>query len=80
MVTDGELSFVLLYYCNIQWGLRGTFSGFISGNINFLIPEIGTPVTGNIKTSSNVGVPGLYIYRVDQEGIILPSYKSTGRY
>ena len=25
------------------------FGGFISGNTNFLIPEIGTPATENIK-------------------------------
>ena len=78
MVTDGDLSFSLFSYGDIQWG-EGASIGFRSLDRDFYVPGAFTVATVNIKKTSNVGVPGLYIYRVDQESIIEPSSNFTGK-
>ena len=70
LVTDGKLSFVLFSYGDIQWE-SGAFAGFNYGN-TFSVPGSQSSAIEDIETSSNVGVPGLYVYRVDQEYVIEP--------
>ena len=80
MVTEGEQSFILFSYGDIQWG-DGSFIGFISPNTKFSFPgplRRPQPVQG-IETASNVGVPGLYAYRVDQDSIIDPNSRFKGK-
>ena len=76
-VTDGDLSFSLFSYGDIQWG-EGENIGFRSLDRDFYVPGAFTAATVDIKKTSNVGVPGLYIYRVDQESIIEPRFNYTG--
>ena len=47
-------------------------------NSNFMVPGALTAATVDIENTSNVGVPGLYIYRVDQDNIIGPTSNYTG--
>ena len=84
MATDGTRSFVLFLYENITWttgdasGGRGGFGGtpaqvgFNAGDgIRFAsVPGSQTAEIANIEETSNVGVPGLWIFRVD-ENIVL---------
>ena len=78
LVTDGDRSFVLFSYGNIQWS-DGANVGFNSGNRSFMLPEALTSAIVDIETTSNVGVPGLYIYRVDQDSIMEPTYNFTSK-
>ena len=79
VITDGEQAFVLFSYGNIHWG-NGSFIGFISPNTIFIFPGPGRrpQAIQDKATSSNVGVPGLYAYRVDQDSIIDPSFRFKG--
>ena len=89
MATDGTFSFVVFRYADglIQWttgdasggsgGLGGTPAqgGFNAGDgTRFLsIPGSRTSAIVNIATTSNVGIPGLWIFRVDLSEIATPS-------
>ncbi len=47
----------------------------------FSLPGSGTRDVLDLDTCSNVGVPGLFVYRVDQSSIIHPSnYISIGKF
>ena len=78
LVTDGESSFLLFYYGDLQWGSAGRFIGILSHGMPYFIVESVYLSFQNIETTSNVGFPGLYIARVDQEDILVPSF--TGSY
>ena len=67
MTTDGDLSFVFLIYTDIQWG-TGSQIGFNAGDgvRSFTLPGALTNLTRDIDTLSNIGVPGVFIYRVDE--------------
>lgn len=71
LVTDGDKSFVFFSYLDIQLG--GANIGFNSGNNHYMIPGALSADTQDIETTSNVGVAGLYVFRVDQEDIIHPT-------
>ncbi len=71
MGTDGQLSFVTFLYDDIQW----TDSGHAVAGINagddvrsVTLPGSGTEDIRNLTTTSNVGVDGMWMYRVDREG------------
>ncbi len=38
------------------------------------MPGFQTPIVDDIETCSNVGIPGLFVYRVDQYDVIQPNY------
>ena len=59
-------------YGVIEWG-NDTYIGFNSDNTSYMLPGALTSATLYIGNSSNVGVQGLYVFRVDQESIIHPS-------
>ena len=85
LATDGLKSFAIFLYADgeIQWttgdasggsrGLGGTpaHAGYNAGDgIRFaLLPESDTPEIINIDTTSNVGVPGVWMFEVDEENI-----------
>ena len=89
--TDGSQSFVIFLYADgeIQWttgeasggvnGLGGTPAqvGFNAGDgINYAaVPESRTAEIVNITTTSNVGVPGVWIFQVNEESIVVSSGK-----
>lgn len=70
--SDGTSTFVAFLYDDIQWGTNSVIIGFNAGDgtRSFTLPESLT--TGgilNLETTSNVGIPGTYIFRVDQQDI-----------
>ena len=81
VVTHEEESFVLFSYGDTQWG-NESFVGFISPKTKFMVPGPGSRPLAilDIETSSNVGDPGIYAYRVDQESIIDPSFRFKGKF
>ena len=59
-----------------MWGLRSAETvniGFNSGNSSYMLPGGLTEAVIDIETTSNVGVAGLYVFRVDQDDIIHPT-------
>ena len=68
LATDGaNVSYVAFIYSDIQWGPGAQigFNGGGHGNAYFTLPGALSSNTLNISQMSNVGLPGLYIYRVD---------------
>ena len=72
MATDGAKSFVFFTYTDIQWG-EATI-GFDSGDgmRSFTLPGSRTVATRDIERMSNVGVAGVYAFRVDLPEIVGP--------
>ncbi|XP_077193136.1 sushi, nidogen and EGF-like domain-containing protein 1 isoform X2 [Paroedura picta] len=82
LITNRQISFILLNYATIQWttgsasggdaatGLGGTAAqaGFDSGNKikYYTIPTSRTPDIVNIAGTTNVGVPGRWAFQVDE--------------
>ncbi len=92
MATDGVTSFVLFLYADgqIQWttgdasggigGLGGTPAqvGFNAGDgVRFTtVPGSRTNEIINIEYTSNLAVPGMWVFRVDEEHIVAGGYTS----
>ena len=86
LATDGLKSYAVFLYADgeIQWttgdasggvnGLGGTpaKAGFNAGdNINFAhLPESCTPEIINVANTTNVGIPGVWIFQVDTNDIV----------
>ena len=76
ITTDGVQSFAIFLYNEIQWVLeydppypaKVGFSDGIS-NKSYELPGSGTPEIINITKRSNVGRPGVWMYRIDGENI-----------
>ena len=66
IAADVQMTFVLFIYGDIQWS-DGANIGFNAGDgtRSFMVPGALTNQTLNIDKGSNVGVRGVYIYRVD---------------
>ena len=81
MITDGTNSFVIFLYADnlIQWS-RGSANtvdaqgGFNAGDgtRHFTIEGSQTSAIVDIETTSNIGVAGKYIFRVDDVNISTP--------
>ncbi len=73
MSTDGDLSFVTFLYEDIQWSDGNAYAGFFHGYYGLIefIPGSNSDAR-NLPTTSNVGVPGMWMYRVDSQDIIMP--------
>ena len=67
------MTFVFFIYGDIQWG-DGANIGFDAGDgtRSFMVPHALTRQALNIDDGNNVGVTGLYIYRVDLCSVIGP--------
>lgn len=69
--TDGIRSFTFLLYNALQWSRSSNSqfaeAGFNAGNrLSFQrLPDTGTENITRLANTSNVGVPGLFIYRTD---------------
>ena len=73
IATDGNETFVLFLYEDVQWGNPYTTIGFNAGDgVRSFTPSLPDSVK-NVETASNIGIPGTYIFRVDQESIMEPS-------
>ena len=60
----------MFLYHDIQWSSGLTTIGFNAGDgvHYYTVPEsLTTDSVLNLDNSSNVGIPGMYIYRVDRE-------------
>ena len=60
----------MFLYHDIQWSSGTTTIGFNAGDgvHYYIIPEsLTTDGVLNLDNISNVGIPGMYIYRVDQD-------------
>ena len=77
LTTDGERSFTFFIYSDIQWG-DGVI-GFNAGDgvRSYTLPGSGSPAARNIEDDSNVGVKGVYAYRVDLPEIVGPGGESN---
>ncbi|XP_030835520.1 sushi domain-containing protein 2-like [Strongylocentrotus purpuratus] len=85
MVTDGRYSFAIFNYGDINWttgtasggdsgtGLGGTPAqvGFNAGDgvTSYSVPGSQTAVVVDIETTSNIGVPGRWVFRTDNSNI-----------
>ncbi len=61
MAYDAHLSFVTFLYEDIQWSDDNTFAGIFP---TAFIPGYFSDAR-NLPNTSNVGVPGMWMYRVD---------------
>ena len=70
MSTNGDISYIILIYTDIQWGTYAQI-GFNAGDgvRSFMLPSALTSQTVQIETMSNIGIPGVFIYRVDGTAI-----------
>lgn len=66
LMTDGETSYVCFIFEEIQWG-GGAGVGFNAGdgNRSLTVPGALTSETLELGNHSNIGRPGVFIYRVD---------------
>jgi len=83
MATDGRRSFVLFLYGSMSWttgdasGGRGGFGGHYAraglnagdGRRQVTVPYSGSRSIVNIRSRSNVGRAGLYVYRTDLSSV-----------
>ena len=67
IVADQQMTFVFFIYGDIQWAHDLASIGFSAGDGTrfFIVPGALRRQALNIDEGSNVGVTGLYIYRVD---------------
>ena len=74
IAADLQMTFVFFIYGDIQWG-AGANIGFNAGDSvrYYMAPGALTNQTLNIDEESNVGVTGVYIYRVDLRSVLGPS-------
>lgn len=72
LATDGTKSFVLFIYGDVTWGRAGIGFNAGDGKRSYTLPGSLDESTQEVEESSNVGVEGVYMYRVDQNKIINP--------
>nr|XP_006816089.1 PREDICTED: uncharacterized protein LOC100367463 [Saccoglossus kowalevskii] len=85
LISDGEKSFAIYNYCDIEWttgtasygntqGVGGTPAqvGFNAGDgvTFFAVPSSFQPEVIDIEETTNVGVPGRYVFQLNGETII----------
>ena len=72
------MSFVTLYYDAIEWGDRDEIiAGLNAGDrTTFEVPNV---PSGSLLIDSNIGIPGVYVYRVDRFDILQPPGKPNIR-
>ena len=85
LATDGSRTFVAFLYEDIQWSgiFFSTTIGFNAGDgvRSFTLPESLTAEgVLNLENTSNVGIPGVYIFRVDQNEVETPSTVIPGKF
>ena len=74
LVTDGDKTFTFFSYGDIAWSGNGqVYIGFNSGSSSYMLPQAFNETAEDIETTSNVGVAGLYVFRVDEDDIMHPT-------
>ena len=71
IASDGSRTYVLFIYDDIQWPSIGTLT-IIGFNAGDGVRSYTLPVQDvlNLENESNVGRPGTFIFRVDQEFVV----------
>ena len=69
MASDGEMTYALLVYEIIQWGERSDFAAGLNAGDGVTFVSLPAP----LAEDSNVGTPGIYIYRVDLLNVLNPN-------
>ena len=65
MATNGQMSFISFVYLDIQWG-RGAQVGFDAGDgSSFMVPGALTDATLEMDQMSNIDVPGVFLFHVN---------------
>ena len=74
LATDGEQTYALFLYLDIEWGSSSTTIGFNAGDQGrfFTLPESLTNGVLDLESTSNVGTPGMYVFRIDQRRVTIP--------
>ena len=77
LAVSGDQTFIIYLYADnlIQWSQSGrALAGYNAGDgiASYTIPGSLTEEIINIDSTTNVGVPGMWVFRVDQEQLILP--------
>ncbi|KAI0222756.1 hypothetical protein LSAT2_025993 [Lamellibrachia satsuma] len=81
LVTNGHSSFAILNYGDISWkgkpGSKPAQVGFNAGDGKryFSVPGSLTDAVVDIETTSNVKLPGRWMFRIDQETIVSVTVK-----
>ena len=78
IASDGEMTFVLFLYDDIQWSNEFTRIGFDSGTgMGYNLPQEIFNNILNLESLSNIERPGIFAFRVDQGSGILLSPSKT---
>ena len=77
IATDGEKSFAFFIYTDVQWG-EATI-GFDAGDGMRSFNLLGSPAEDvrEVEESNNIGVAGVYAFRVDLPEIVGPGGESN---
>ena len=68
MATDGLMSFITFHYVDVQF-VSGAQIGFSSWNgESYMVPGALTDDTVYMDTLSNVNIPGVFVYHVNDNG------------
>lgn len=76
MATDGEQSYVIFIYSDINWGEGGMGFNAGDGVKSFTLPGSQTATARDVEHGSNVDTEGVYAYRVDLPDIAGPGGES----
>ena len=83
LVTDGTLSFAIFLYGDIQWTTVGTDNPALVGvNVGDGIQQLNvseslTEDIINITTTTNIGVPGVWIFQLNGADISIDPVKGN---
>ena len=72
LATNGEETYVLFLYRDMQWGDEDSIAGFNAGDGSRAFTLPGNVLT--LESRSNVGpdFPGVWMFRVDQQLVMQP--------
>ena len=74
IAANQQMTFVFFIYGDIQWGDSANVDfNAGDGTRSFMVPSALTNQTLKIDEGSNVGVTGVYIYRVDLCSVLGPN-------
>ena len=73
LAADQQMTFVFFIFGDIQWGVGANIDFNAGDGVRFfMVPDALTNQILNIDEESNVGVTGVYIYRVDLCSVLGP--------
>ena len=83
IATNGSATYVLFLYRDVQWSNAATSIGFNAGDgvRGFNLEKTSSSNDfGDIESTTNIGIPGAYIFRVDQDNIVSDSGMNVHSY